>query len=231
VPSGQYRQFKYYPYALTIGKIFVNNNETSLLDFYVPPCYSISAHPDLISLLESFDVFLSGLERHCTLIVQSVFQKKQETPIAQLVLFLCDRVMLYMAQALTEARWTLRHQSPAALFMTMASLARIIKNTIDLRIGSGKEELMGYLSEWCDLNQGEFESMLVSIANMTYEHNDVNKNISESAVFVRVLARLFEALSKLDLIGKRKAGYEFVVKEDRNENEAPKKGGRASFLG
>jgi hypothetical protein len=230
VSSNQYRQFAYYPYALTVGKIFVYNKEISLVDFYIPPCYSINAHPELVSLLGEFDVFLASLERHCTLIVQKIFKKNQQNEISELVMFLCDRVMLYLAQALTATRWSLLYESPAAFFLTMATLARVIKNTIDLRIGSGKDELMNYLSEWCELKQGELESMLTSIAGMTYEHNDVNKNISESAVFVKVMARLFGTLSKLEFIGKRKSG-QFVVKEDHLVEEAPKKTNKPRFLG
>lgn len=230
VPQAQYAQFRYYPYALTVGKIFVYNNEVSLVDFYIPPCYAVAAHPELISLLGEFDVFLASLERNCTQIVQKIFKKSQQNEVSELVMFLCDRVMLYLAQALTAVRWTLLHESPAALFFTMASLARVIKNTIDLRIGSGKDELMNYLSEWCDLKQGELESMLASIANMSYEHTDVNKNISESAVFVKVISRLFGTLSKLEFIGKRKSAG-FVVKEELFADEAPRKTGKPRFLG
>lgn len=230
VPSSQYKQFKYYPYALTVGKVFVVNNEISLVDFYIPPCYSLNAHPELLSLLGEFDMFLSSLERNCTLIVQKIFKKNQQNDISELVMFVCDRVMLYLGQALTEARWNLCYESPSALFFTMASLARVLKNTIDLRIGSGKEELMNYLSEWCELKPGELESMLSSIAGMTYEHNDVNKNISEAAVFVKIIARLFGTLSKLEFIGKRRSGN-FVVKEEAFSDETPKKTSKPRFLG
>src|SRR5215217_17936 len=75
VSSNQYKQFNYYPYALTIGKIFVYSNEVTLVDFYIPPCYSVSAHPDLISLLGEFDMFLASLERYCTHIVQKIFRQ------------------------------------------------------------------------------------------------------------------------------------------------------------
>lgn len=230
VSYSQYKQYSYYPYALTIGKIFVYNNEISLVDFYIPPCYSINAHSELISLLGEFDMFLASLERNCTQIVQKIFKKSQQNEISDLVMFLCDRVMLFLGQAITSARWTLLYESPAALFFTMASLARVLKNTIDLRIGSGKEELMNYLSEWCELKQGELESMLSSIAGMTYDHNDVNKNISEVAVFVKVVSRLFNTLSKLEFIGKRKSGG-FVVKEEQLVGDLPANSSKPRFLG
>jgi hypothetical protein len=205
VGSQQYKQFAYYPYALTLGKVFVYGDEINLADYYIPPCYSINAHPDLIALLNELESFLASLERHCTQIIQKIFRQSEQNNIAEPVMFICDRIIIYQAQALTAARWTLLHDTPASLFFAIASLARVVKNIIDLRTGSGKEELMNYLSEWCDLKQGELESLLSSIASMTYDHNDVNKNISETAVFLQKMTKLFGTLAGLEFIGKPKS--------------------------
>jgi hypothetical protein len=227
VSASQFKQFAYYPYSIAVGKVFVSNNETNIEDYFIPPCFSVHAHAELISLLGEFDMFLAALERHCSKIVQKIFQKNQQGKIVELVQFLCDRVILYVGQALSSARWTLLYDSPSSLFFTIAALARVIKNTIDLRIGSGKDELMNYLSDWCDLNQGELESMLASIANMKYDHNDVNKNISEAAVFVKVITKLFGTLSKLDMIDKKKEKERisvFVNEEPQDERgDGPRK--------
>lgn len=204
VSSQQYKQFAYYPYALTIGKVFVYGDEINLADYYIPPCYSVNAHPDLVSLLGEFDIFLTTMEQHCTQIIQKIFRQSEQNAITEPVMFICDRLIVYLGQAVTAARWNLLHDSPAALFFAMASLARVIKNIIDLRIGSGKDELMNYCSEWCDLKQGELESLLSSISDMSYEHNDVNRNISETAVFLKKMTRLFGTLATLEFIGKPK---------------------------
>jgi hypothetical protein len=204
VSSKQYKQFAYYPYAVTIGKVFVFGDDITLADYYIPPCYSVNAHPDLVSLLGEFDIFLSTMERNCTKIIQKIFKQPEQNGISEPVMFICDRIITYLGHTLTTARWKLAHDSPASLFFEMAALSRVIKNIIDLRTGSGKEELMNYLSEWCDLKQGELESMLSSIANMSYEHNDVNKNISETAVFLEKMTGLFATLANLEFIGKPK---------------------------
>ena len=124
--------------------------------------------------------------------------------------------MLYLGQAITDFRWGLVHESPAALFATVAGLSRVMKNTVDLRIGSGKEELMNYMSEWCELKQGELETMLSGMANMRYDNNDVNKNIQKMSVFVRVVGKLFDSLGNLEFIGKRKETG-IIVKEEQPE--------------
>lgn len=227
--DNQYRQFAEHPYALTIGKVAITGNEIRVEDDYIPPCFSISANEDLVSLHSELDQFLSTLETRCSQIVQKIFKKNQQNEISELVMFLCDRMMLYLAQAITNVRWTMMHDSPAALFATVANLARIMKNTIDLRIGSGKEEMMNYLSEWSELKQGEFESMLSNIASIRFDNNDVNKNIYKVISFVKITSKLFETLSKLEFIGKKKESGIFVKEEKDNNSEQQSKARRRFF--
>jgi hypothetical protein len=213
VSDNQYAQLSNNPYALTVGKVLVTANEVKVDSNYIPPSFSISAHPDLVSLYGEIDSFLGNLETRCSQIVQKIYRKSQQNELSELVQFLCDRIMIYLSQSITNMRWTLMHESPAALFATIASLARVMKNSIDLRIGSGKEEMMNYLSEWCELKQGELESMLSNIANIRYDNNDINRNIDKVVSFVKVTSKLFDTLSKLEFIGKRRETGIFVKEE------------------
>lgn len=215
VSDSQYAQFAGNPYALFIGKILVNGNDIRVDEEYIPPTYSVSAHADLLALQGELDQYLSGMELRSTQIVQKIFKKSQQNELSELVLFLCDRVMLFIGQSITDFRWVTVHDTPAKLFSTIAGLARVMKNTIDLRIGSGKEELMNYLSEWCELNQGELENLFATIANMRYNNNDINNNIHKTVQFVKVTGKLFETLSGLEFIGKRKDSGIFVKEEPR----------------
>ena len=217
INDSQYGQYAGNPYALFIGKIAINGSAVRVEEEYIPPCISVSAHPDLMALHGEMDQFLSGLEQRCTQIVQKIFKKSQQNDLSELVMFLCDRVMLYLGQSITNFRWGLVHEPPAAMFASVVSLARVMKNTIDLRIGSGKEELMNYLSEWCELKQGELENMLSGLANFRFDNNDVNKNIQKIAIFVRVIGKLFDSLSNLEFIGKRKDTGMFVKEETMEE--------------
>jgi ABC-type lipoprotein export system ATPase subunit len=122
-------------------------------------------------------------------------------------------------------RWTMLYEPPAAMFAAISNLARVMKNSIDMRTGSGKDELMNYLTEWCELKQGELETMLGNLSNTNFDNNDINRNISDIIAFVKVTLRLFETLSKLEFIGKRKEGGIFVKEEQttiQNEVQQPK---------
>ncbi len=229
VSDAQYSQVAQHPYALTIGKVIANGNEVKIDEDYIPPCYSINAHPDLLSLHAEIDHFLGELETRCSQIVQKIFKKNQQNEISDLVMFLCDRMMIYVGQSITQMRWTIMYDSPAALFAVIASLGRVMKNSIDLRIGSGKEEMLNYLSEWCELKQGELESMLSNLANLRYDNNDINKNIERVIAFVKVTSKLFETLSKLEFIGKRRETGIFVKEEPVNTIDNQSRGRRRFF--
>ena len=229
VSDSQSSQFLNHPYALVIGKILHSGNDVKVDPDYIPPCFSISAHPDLISLFSEIDRFHGDLEIRCSLIVQRILKKNQQNEISELVMFLCDRVVLYLGQTITNMRWLMIHESPASLFASIASLARVMKNSIDLRIGSGKEEMMNYLTEWCELKQGELESLLTSLADLRYDNNDINKNIDKVVLFVKVTSKLFETLSKLDFIGKRRDTGIFVKEEHDNTVDTQNKTRRRFF--
>ena len=221
VSGNDYRQYSAHPYAIAVGKVTVNGSVVKIEDEYIPPCFSMSAHSDLISLHAELDKYVADLELYCSQIIQKIFIKKQQNEISELVQFLCDRVILYLAQVITSIRWTRLYDPPALILADISTLARVMKNAIDMRIGSGKEELMNYLTEWCDLKQGQLESMLANLANISFDNNDVNKNIEKVVVFVRVTLRLFETLSKLEFIGKKKESGLFIEEQGRRQAPQP----------
>lgn len=231
VTESEYRQYAQHPYGIPIGKVFINGNDIKVDEEYIPPCVSLNANDDLVSLHSELDKYLADLELYCSQIVQKIFKKDQKNEISELVMFLCDRVILHLSQAITNMRFTVLYEPPVVMFAGVSALARAMKNTIDMRIGSGKDELMNYLAEWCELNQGELEGMLENLANSGFIHNDVNRNIQKIVVFVKVTLRLFQTLSELEFIGKRKKGPVTFVNEesvDRNVSQAKAK---RRFLG
>lgn len=227
ISDSQYVQYAYHPHALIIGKVSVNGNTIKVEDDYIPPCIAVNASPDLMGLHAELDQFFATMEMRCAQIVQKIFRRSQQNDLSELAQFLCDRIMLYIGQSLTDLRWSQLYESPAKMFSTVVGLARVMKNTIDLRIGSGKDELMNYLSEWCELNQGELENMLSRLTAMQYNHNDVNGNIGPIIHFAKVTGKLFESLSNLEFIGKRKESGIFVKEEhnytqQNNQQDQPK---------
>ena len=233
ISDSQFKQFAYNPYTLTIGKVNINGNEIRVDEDYIPPCFSVNAHPDLLSLHAELDQRLSNIELKTSAVVQKIYKKSQQNELSELVLFLCDRVMLYLAPTITNMRWMTPYESPASLFAQVVSFARIMKNTIDLRTGTGKDEMMNYFSEWCELKQGEFMNMLSTISSFRFDNNDLNKDIRRIVVFINIISRLFDTLSNLEFIGKRKESGIFVKEEqaDNQSNHTPEQKQRRRFFG
>ena len=231
VSESQYNQFAYNPYALIIGKVLSSGNDVRVDNNYIPPCYSSDAFDDLRSLHAELDSFFATMELRCTQIVQKIYKRNQQNELSELVQFLCDRLIIFLSENITQMRWITLYDSPASLFSRVVGLARLMKNVIDLRIGSGKEEMMNYLSEWCELRQGELENMLTEMANIRYNHNDINSNIQKITRFIKVTSTLFETLSKLEFIGKKKDSGIFVKEEPQGFSESQQNKARRRFFG
>lgn len=231
VSDSQYSQFAYHPFALTVGKILAEGNDVRVDADYIPPCYSTEALDDLVSLHGELDNFFSTLEMRCSQIVQKIYRKNQQNELSELVLFLCDRLIIFLSDNITKSRWTTLYESPAEMFAGIVSLARLMKNVIDLRIGSGKEEMMNYISEWCGLKQGELDNMLTGLAAIRYNNNDINNNIQKITQFIKVVAALFETLHKLEFIGKKKDSGIFVKEEQNGFQELQSNKVRRRFFG
>jgi hypothetical protein len=216
--DAQLKQLLQNPNQFIVGKVSINGSQSNVEEEYIPAAHTVSAHPDLVAFHAELDSFFGKLELKCSQIIQKIFKKNQQNELSDLVQFLCDRMMLYIGSNLTSFRWSGIHQSPINMIEQPVALARVIKNTIDLRIGSGKEEMMNYLAEWCDLNQGELETLLTSIAGIQYQHHDINQHINKIVQFLKVLGKLFDALSNLEFIGKKKDSNIFVKEEQLGTN-------------
>jgi hypothetical protein len=219
-------QYAQNPYALVIGKLEHAGGYLKVDAEYMAPCLSVSASQDLLGLHAELDTFLANLEQACAQIVQKIFKRSQQNELAELAQFVCDRLALYLSKAITDFRWLYIHESPAKMISAIVGLARALKNTIDLRTGSGKEELMNYLSEWSELNQGELEALLNNMAMLRYNHNDINENVNSIIQFAKVVGKLFSTLSSLEFIGKKKESGIFVkegyINDPGESSNAPK---------
>lgn len=213
-------------YSLIIGKLLPAGGYFKVDTDYMPPVLSVNASQDLLGLHSELDSFLANLEQACARIVQKIYKKSQQNELAELAQFVCDRIMLYLSKAITDFRWLYLYESPAKMISAIVGLARTLKNTIDLRTGSGKEELMNYLSEWSELNQGELETLLSNMAILRYNHNDINENVTTVIGFAKVTGKLFNTLSNLEFIGKKKEAGIFVkegyINDTTDTNQTPK---------
>jgi hypothetical protein len=163
-------------------------------------------------------------------IVQKILQKKQNNDMAVIVQKICENIAFFTASQLAELKATGIVQPPVYMISKVSSLARIIKNTLDFYLGSGKEELVNYITEWGNISQGELEGAITNLSGQQYDHLDINNSIENVSRFTKIVSRLFYQLSRLEYIGKRKEAGIFVKEEVVKQVQDAPVQKRRSFL-
>ncbi|MBU2949241.1 hypothetical protein KO493_00815 [Tamlana agarivorans] len=208
--------------SITIGKLITDSGQARLVDDFIPPCTSIQSHPDLRYAFLEVDTFLNGMELYCTQVIQKIYQKKQANDLAKMVLALSNDVLTYLRAVITTYRIKDKYASPVEMIIKLVSLARTIKGSLDVHAGTGKEHLLNYLTDWCDVNQGAFEKVLDDMISLEYLHNDINVALQKVSGFTALMSALFKKLNELEYIGK-KSDSNIFVKEDVIVEEQVKK--------
>ncbi|KAA1245331.1 type VI secretion system baseplate subunit TssK [Aquimarina sp. RZ0] len=198
---------------ITIGKIKLSDGTASLAEDFIPPCISIQSHQDLRYIYTEIHTFFNAIEKYTMNIIQKIYQKKQNNELATMVLTLTQNTLQYLGGMLPEFRLQDRHLPPVTMITKLMALARVIKNSMDVYVGTGKEELLNYLSDWCDLNQGAFENVLLEMMDLEYQHTDINKALYNVSSFTKLMLSLFKKLNELDYIGKKSDSNIFVKEE------------------
>lgn len=214
-------------YHVTLGKIVLEDGIPVLEEDFIPPCRSIQSHPDLKFTYTEIGAFLNQMEAYSMHIIQKIYQKKQTNDLAHMALHLSQQVLYYLSQSISEFRFKDKYEPPIAMISKLVNLARVIKSSLDVYVGTGKEDFLNYLTDWCDLNQGAFENVLIEMIDVEYVHTDINSALYKVSSFTRLMLSLFKQLNDLDYIGK-KSGSNIFVKEKVVEESEVKN--RRSFL-
>ncbi|WP_019668322.1 hypothetical protein [Eudoraea adriatica] len=227
IPSSETTKQELGLYHLTIAKIIVEDGKPSIDSNFIPPCRSIQSYPDLKFTYNEVGSFLNQMEAFSVYIIQKIHQKKQTNDLANIALYLSEQVVHYLNAYITEYRIIDRYEPPIKMFSKLGGLARVIKSSLDIFVGTGKEDFLNYLTNWCDLNQGALEGVLIETIEMEYVHTDINASLEKISSFTKLMLTLFKKLNELEYIGK-KSETGIFVKEEVVDNTEVKS--RRSFL-
>jgi hypothetical protein len=201
------------PYFLLIGKIRIVDQKPELVMEYIPPCTTVGSFNMLVRIHAGFDKFFGQLELDLLKTLKKISEKEQSNVLARAVAHLSENLLYFLSTHILEFRWKMIDQPPLYMFEYIARLARLIRNTIDSNSGEAKEELLNYFTDWCNLKQGEFEKSLLSAINFQYEHSNIYDTAIQLIGFSEVIATLFNKLSILEYIGKKKDTNIFVKEQ------------------
>jgi hypothetical protein len=213
VPQEGLQGMKVGLHQLALGRVLVKDGRVQTDTEYIPPCATTASHPDLLDIYYGLEEFMGKMELYAIQIAQKIQQKKQTNEMALIVQWVCNNILQHQSQHYTQFKWTALHQPPCYMLSVTTSLARLIKNSLDVYVNAGKEDLMNYLVEWCELTQGALETVITDLCNHQYQHEDINAAVIKAQAFTKTVSSLFFKLSKLDYIGKKKEAAIFVKEE------------------
>lgn len=203
---------------LIIGRVIVTYGEAKIDSNYIPPCISVNSHKKLQELHFEINRFYGQMEVFSIQIQQKIRIKNQPNPLAIMVEALTEKSLYFLSSEINRFRWFLIHQSPVQMFASIASYARVMKTFIDAHAGAGKEELLNYFAQWCNVSQGTFENTFSELINSNYDHNHIGLIVSKIQHFITLLEGLFSTLNRLDYIGKKPDGSIFVSEVTNDKN-------------
>jgi hypothetical protein len=204
-------------FFLVIGKVIIKDNIPALDKDYIPPCSSVSSNEQLINFENRLTGFFSRLEMDMTTIIRKIHTKQQKTPLANSVLIFTDKVSEFQALHMTKYRLYMKYLPPVALFEAISLFACFLRNTLNALPPENKEELINYFSDWCNLKQGEFEKLMTDIPGLNYDHFEIRSVMSKMMNFIDTMSLLFETLSNLDYIGKRRDTQIYIKEEGKQK--------------
>ncbi|WP_067146318.1 hypothetical protein [Pseudotamlana agarivorans] len=207
---------------IVVAKVLKDGDSVTLVDDYIPPCTSIQSHSELRQTYIDVDVYLNKMELYGLQIILKIQQKNQTNELSKIVLSIAKEVLYYLRNTMSSFRNMDKNAPPIDMITKVMSLARIIKGGIDLSIGSGKENLLNYISDWCDVSQVTFENVIDNMVNLEYCHHDSAQAIDKLSEFTLLTHSLFKKLNELEYIGK-KSDSSIFVKEDVVIKEPEKK--------
>ncbi len=199
--------------SLIIGKLIFNDNKPELDESYIPPCQTIYSHPRLVEYHAQLIKLFGQVEIDIIDILHGIKDKKQSTNIAGTVADVSNSMLQFLSANMIEFRRIAKYHPPIFIFEQVASLARTINNAINKQSSADREELLNYIQDWSSLKQGEFETLLTTTIEYKYDHDDINNSIKNLAPFVNSISKIFNTLSNLDFIGKKKDMHIFVKEQ------------------
>lgn len=200
-------------YFQVIGKIVLKDNIPEIDKDYIPPCSRVSSDERLLEINDKLVEFFSKMEVNIMEIIRKIHTKQQKSPLATSVMHLADKLAAFHGLHITRQRLFLKHMPPVTLFEAISQFARLQSNVVNSQAPDRKEEMINYISDWCNLKQGELEKMFLEIVNYSYNHFEIASVMKKMITFIDTMAVMFDTLSRLEYIGKRKDTQIYIKEE------------------
>ena len=202
-----------YENILIIGRFVSSGNDVMWDKSYVPPCVNLNSFALLKEMSEGIANNINTVQISMYNIIYKVINKNQNSPLAFNIKFLCEKVIYTVAALNFPLRSTLKNKPPIELLQQIVNVASHIKLALDFLPEKEKEDISSYFTEWNGISPSKFDELLNTVIELNYNHLLISDSFELIVEFTEIISDLFKRLSELDLIGKRKADKNMVVRE------------------
>lgn len=204
-PAGQIKSEDFGMHHLIIGRVTKIADRYEVDHSYIPPCTSMSSHPNLKEYYERFGKYFNEIEISSHKIIQKIHdQEHKSSEIANNIKLVCEHLLSYIATVYFNFRNTGRNYAPIEIINTFSSLAHTTFVSINFINKKQKEEMLQYFYEWSDVTPGNFVEMLTDMLEVTYNHHNIRKMMDKTEYFLMEFSKLWIKLSTLEYIGQHK---------------------------
>lgn len=227
LPSGQINVEELGRHYLVIGRLQKRGNRYEVDGNFIPPCTSMSSHPDLKEYYAKFGQFIDTIERASKDIILKVQNVEKQSPLAVNIDMICKNIMLYISSIYFLYRNEGQFYSPLRFINVFSVLAHTCFVSLNFMSKVDKEELLKYFYEWSDVTPGTFETLLSENTGIIYDHNNIRGLMVTTERFLYLFNDLWITLSRLEYIGKHK---ENIVVAERSKRQGDTSTSRWSLI-
>ncbi len=220
MPAGEIDTMNFGKHYLTIGRIRKDGSTHVVDGNYIPPCASMSSHPELTDYFGKFESLFNTIEKSSKEIVAKIHHRGNKADLAVNIYKMCEDILSYTSRIYFEFRNKGRILPPIDTVGYISSLAHVCYVSLTMMSSRHKEEVLKYFYEWTNVSPGSFDELFAQTLEIIYKHDDIRAMMVQCDGFMRTLAELWERLSRLEYIGQHRENI--VVSEHSTERDAMK---------
>lgn len=217
MPAGTINPEEAGPYHLIIGRIRRTGDRHEVDSHFIPPCTSMSSHPDLLHYNEKFVACMNNIEKASRDIINKIQNSQKTSAIAINALGMCRDIMSNISGFYFMFRNTGRSMEPIKVVNHFSTLAHICFTSLAFMNNVEKEELLKYFYEWSNITPGNFEKILAETIGIIYDHNNIRQMMLCIETFLDIFSELWTSLSMLEYIGQHKDNVVVTVRTGQPE--------------
>jgi hypothetical protein len=210
------------PSSLVIGKITYQNGELLYQKEFLPSASAVNSLPLLIDWYGKFRLLLDNWEQYCIKIIQKINSKtqtQQPNSLALSIQKLSEKMLEQLVMQKLYYQWIIGKSAPIHFCGLLLQNIHYLHAVLQCYPEKDKEEMLNYFAEWTDVQAGTIENQTARGLQLQYNHYDLQFVLNEISQVYNTFIQIFQKLSQLDFIGKKKGQNIFVIEQQVKETK------------